>query len=630
MFKKFINIITFVDIPISSKFLLFSLGVLFWFVTMFIMNIATDIDVNNKTDRIVNYVVPHDRVAQKITRKLQSLNIDVMEMQGISDPKDFNRKFDMSRERIIDIKSFISALMLGGQIHDINRDTNTLIDSLTVQTTGGVLDKKRYSDELLPLVDTLDIKLAEISDIKLNMFNSDIQDSGLLDEKINEFRQMLLEAGAISNELSAEAATLYNINSEKIRHFTKVTFYSSVGVLVIATILLIIFTISISKSIANPVKSITEQIRSLGSGKVDLTKKIEIRSKDEIGILSEDFNYLMEEIHDLTTFKKVIEEDDSLEDVYSRLGKIFSDYFQMDEFVIYEVSNSQNKMKAVYPLMIGDRDLFCNEEILHNCELCKVKKTGHTISSETYPDICRQFRPDIDKIHVCIPMVIGGKIGGLVQFLFDKEKFRFQGQNTRLFKIEQYIKESLSVIEAKRLTNTLRESALKDALTGLYNRRFLQEYTETLVAGVLRREKNVGLIMCDLDFFKQVNDVYGHNVGDAVLKETSDIIKKCVRNSDLVIRFGGEEFLVLMLDINPGETEKTAEKIRETIEATKIKVSDGTIKKTISLGVSEFPADAESFWQAIKFADVALYKAKETGRNRVVRFTEEMWAEQEF
>ena len=136
--------------------------------------------------------------------------------------------------------------------------------------------------------------------------------------------------------------------------------------------------------------------------------------------------------------------------------------------------------------------------------------------------------------------------------------------------------------------------------------------------------------MCDLDFFKQVNDVYGHNIGDSVLRETSNIIKKCVRTSDLVIRFGGEEFLVLMLDINQGETEKAAEKIRETIESTKIKVSDGTIKKTISLGVSEFPADAESFWQAIKFADVALYKAKDTGRNKVVRFTEEMWEEQEF
>ncbi len=73
-----------------------------------------------------------------------------------------------------------------------------------------------------------------------------------------------------------------------------------------------------------------------------------------------------------------------------------------------------------------------------------------------------------------------------------------------------------------------------------------------------------------------------------------------------------------------------AEKIRETIEKTKIRISEGTIQKTISLGVSVFPHDTESFWQAIKFADVALYKAKESGRNRVVRFTPDMWPEKEF
>lgn len=229
-------------------------------------------------------------------------------------------------------------------------------------------------------------------------------------------------------------------------------------------------------------------------------------------------------------------------------------------------------------------------------------------------------------MHICIPMIIGGKTGGVAQFLFDKHKTADEGKDKKIFRAGQYIKESLSVIEAKRLTNTLKESALKDSLTGLYNRRFLQEYTETLISGVLRREKTVGLIMCDLDFFKQVNDFYGHNIGDSVLQETAKIIKKCIRSSDLVIRFGGEEFLILMLDIKEGETLTVAEKIRETTEDTKIRVSDGVIKKTISLGISEFPTDTESFWQAIKYADVALYRAKETGRNKAVRFTEHMWS----
>ena len=115
-----------------------------------------------------------------------------------------------------------------------------------------------------------------------------------------------------------------------------------------------------------------------------------------------------------------------------------------------------------------------------------------------------------------------------------------------------------------------------------------------------------------------------------VLRETSSVIKKTVRDADLVIRFGGEEFLVVLMDIQEGDTMKVSEKIRTNMQETRIKVTDGILKKTISLGISEFPCDTQSFWQAIKFADVALYKAKETGRNRAVRFIMDMWKEEQF
>ena len=406
-----------------------------------------------------------------------------------------------------------------------------------------------------------------------------------------------------------------------------VSIYTSATVLLIATALLIFFTIAVSRSISKPVKSITKQMRSFGKGEIDLSRKNDVRSNDEIGNLSEIFYSLMEEIHDLAAFKKVIEEDDNIEDVYSRLGHAFQDKAGLDEFIIYEVANDEKKMRPVYPVIINEQEMYCSEEILNNCTLCKVEKTGHIISSVSYPNVCRQFKSGPVKAHVCIPMIIGGKTGGVVQFLIDSKKISLHPKDKRIFRADRYIKESLSVIEAKRLTTTLKESALKDSLTGLYNRRFLQEYTETLIAGVLRRERRVGLIMCDLDFFKQVNDFYGHSVGDTVLRETSKIIRKCIRSSDLIIRYGGEEFLILMLDINEGETLTIAEKIRKTTEETKIKVSDGIIKKTISLGISEFPTDTDSFWQAIKYADAALYRAKETGRNKAIKFTEHMWSE---
>jgi diguanylate cyclase (GGDEF)-like protein len=226
--------------------------------------------------------------------------------------------------------------------------------------------------------------------------------------------------------------------------------------------------------------------------------------------------------------------------------------------------------------------------------------------------------------------VVGGATAAVVQFVFDPPggPEGIKVIEEKVFKAEQYILESLPVIETKRLMGSLRDLTLIDPLTGLHNRRYLQEYTEKIVAGILRRGKSVGLVMCDLDYFKQVNDTYGHHTGDLVLAQTASAIKQCVRESDIVIRFGGEEFLVVLLDIIEGDSIKVAEKIRMSIQQLNIRLPDGVIQKTISMGVSEFPADAPSLWSAIKFADVALYKAKETGRNRSVRFTRDMWTEE--
>jgi diguanylate cyclase (GGDEF)-like protein len=370
---------------------------------------------------------------------------------------------------------------------------------------------------------------------------------------------------------------------------------------------------------------VIDGLKSIAGGKGDivLNKRIAITSIDEIGVLSSEFNGLMESIGRLTAFKKVIEEDESVEDVYRRLGEVFSGELGLSDCRIYEVDGSGSRMIPVYPGSGPPGEMPCDSEVAENCDLCKAKRTGHVISSLAYPSICRRFRAEAGKQHCCMPLVVGGGAVGVVQFVFDGRGAldAAKDREPSLYKVEQYIKESLPVIETKRLMNTLREATLRDPLTGLHNRRYLQECTEKIVAGSLRRGKKVGLVMCDLDHFKQVNDVHGHAAGDLVLKESSSLIRRSVRESDIVIRFGGEEFLVVLVDINDGEAIAVAEKIREKVQAATFKLAEGTISKTISLGVSEYPTDTSTFGHCIKFADAALYKAKEAGRNRTVRFT---------
>ena len=137
--------------------------------------------------------------------------------------------------------------------------------------------------------------------------------------------------------------------------------------------------------------------------------------------------------------------------------------------------------------------------------------------------------------------------------------------------------------------------------------------------------------MIDVDYFKKVNDTLGHDAGDEVLKELSKVLKNSVRDSDFVVRFGGEEFIIILQNVKNEEgIIKVAEKIRESFANTKIAVSGKTLTKTISIGVSIFPKDTKKIWEAIKYADLALYEAKHTGRNRVVRFDKKLLEEADY
>jgi diguanylate cyclase (GGDEF)-like protein len=395
------------------------------------------------------------------------------------------------------------------------------------------------------------------------------------------------------------------------------------------TILSLYIVSRISQSLGSLIDSFHDI--ATGEGQAVLTKRIVVNSLDEIGILSKEFNNLMESINDLSVFKKVIEEDDSLDEVYQRIGKLFTERLGISRCFIYQAVNAKNQMTLIYPNNFDLTEMFCGHSILDNCDLCKAKRTGHAITSTVFPDICKQFTGQEGEQHYCLPIVVGGAPVAIVQFVFDAPETDLdkKSMEAKVYKAEQYITESLAVIETKRLMRSLKDSALIDPLTGMNNRRYLQEFTEKIVAGVLRRGKTIGLIMCDLDYFKQVNDTYGHNAGDIVLREVSKNIRQSVRDADIVIRFGGEEFLALLLDVDQGESFAIAEKIRENIQHLKIKIPDDIVQKTISLGVSEFPVDAETLWSCIKFADVALYRAKEEGRNRSIRFTKDMWKEEQ-
>lgn len=350
--------------------------------------------------------------------------------------------------------------------------------------------------------------------------------------------------------------------------------------------------------------------------------------RDEIGEVAERVNLLIRNFRELETFRHLIENDESVEEIYERLAEYLRN-LSFSSFVIYEVSNSQNTMRPVYK---SDEELEINAEKLFHADRCRAKRTGKVVTSFSAPHICRLYEYQDITHHYCIPMISGNKVLAVVEIHLPMTEATLTSKRLKekLNLAYKFIEETAPVIESKRYAEALKEQTHKDPLTNLYNRRFLEGIIDNLCAQILRRGTVLGILMCDLDYFKSINDKYGHDVGDLVLKETARLLAENVRKADLVVRFGGEEFLILLVDVREGETEKVAEKLRKILEEYEFKTPKGNIRRTISIGVSEFPVDTSAIWEAIKFADIALYKAKEGGRNRVVRFRREFWTEEEY
>lgn len=166
----------------------------------------------------------------------------------------------------------------------------------------------------------------------------------------------------------------------------------------------------------------------------------------------------------------------------------------------------------------------------------------------------------------------------------------------------------------KNQRDQLEQMALHDQLTGLYNRYYLLEEANHKVALSRRHKYELSLLMLDIDYFKAINDQHGHPVGDAVLKKVASLLIDLGRTEDVIARFGGEEFVVVLDHCNAANAEIKANNIREKIEALK---PDG-INVTVSIGVAQLNGDDDGFTGMLKRADDAVYQAKEQGRNRVV------------
>jgi two-component system cell cycle response regulator len=190
-------------------------------------------------------------------------------------------------------------------------------------------------------------------------------------------------------------------------------------------------------------------------------------------------------------------------------------------------------------------------------------------------------------------------------------------RNELLARARTQIRRHRYAMELRESVNNTMAMAVTDELTGLYNRRYFDRHLAVMLGKAHGQERDLALMMLDMDHFKAVNDGHGHDVGDAVLKELAQRLRRSIRGVDLACRFGGEEFVVLMPDTDMRQAEAVAERVRATVAEKAFEVGP-SLSLTVSVGVSLNEEDHDTPETLLKRADIALYRAKRTGRNRVV------------
>ena len=298
--------------------------------------------------------------------------------------------------------------------------------------------------------------------------------------------------------------------------------------------------------------------------------------------------------------------------------------------ILMALSNSQKTV-----LVVDDSDV-ARKELSHILEKINLK----VIKAENGEEALEILQNNKEPISLLItdydmPVLDGLEFTIKARELYDKNNLgiivasahgnKETVDNLLTFGANDFIHKPLSAIEVIAKVNinlelltlfeNIEDMANKDYLTGLYNRRYLFETGNNIFLKSKREKASLAVAMIDIDKFKDINDVHGHDIGDLAIKEMKKILEQNLRTYDLSARFGGEEFCIILENITLEDTQKLFEKIRQAFEDNVLNVDEKSIKYTVSIGIAFGLSD--TFEDMIRLSDKALYESKETGRNKV-------------
>ncbi|MBF0537223.1 MAG: diguanylate cyclase [Nitrospirae bacterium] len=405
-----------------------------------------------------------------------------------------------------------------------------------------------------------------------------------------------------------------------------------------------------SRHITRPLEVLSHGFNEIGKGNLDI--RIDVRSRDEIGQMSESFNKMVVELQDynekLLTYSiemqsnnaelkskaRLLEMRELESGLFSRMSELFqacnsveeasvvitntlSQLFPHDRGALYIYNSSKNLLESI---SVWGSPL--PQELVITQNECWGLRRGHVhVMVDDAKDLVCQHVREKGVPYICTPIMAKGETTGMLHLMLDSLRGKSYEQD-RLKEKEQLalrLAEGCGLaITNLKLQESLRNMSMRDPLTGLFNRRYMKESLELEWQRSMRKYTHIGIIMIDIDHFKQFNDTFGHDGGDKLLCELGMFLVKQVRGGDIACRYGGEEFTIIMPEASVEITTQRAEQIREAASHMHVMYKQQSLGViTLSMGVAVLPVHGADTNTVIQAADTALYRAKNEGRNRV-------------
>ncbi|MEO8198522.1 MAG: diguanylate cyclase [Thermoanaerobaculia bacterium] len=391
-----------------------------------------------------------------------------------------------------------------------------------------------------------------------------------------------------------------------------------------AALLALMFAFGLASRLSSSIRSIARVTKALAAG--DLAQRVRLSSNDELGRMAASFDVMADRLarrdhaaarlHELSQVLQTATDFDEAIAIFERLTPVL---LVGGSGALYIISASRDDLEL--------RSRF--------------GPSKHDLQQQTAPSDCWALRrghsylvPDVDRKlvcehvggrdgglypYACLPLVTQGETVGLLHVSFSIEALADLPLDKREEELEAIATTIALALGNLSLRERLKSQSVRDGLTGLYNRRFLEEALPREIERCRRRNLPLTVVMADLDHFKNLNDTWGHEAGDLAIQKFAEAARHHFRNEDLLCRYGGEEFCFVLPECSPEDARARAEALIAAQRASLVRFGRDSIGPvTTSIGLVSFPSQAADSAALVRLADAALYRAKLEGRDRLV------------